>query len=164
MGSFLGTHKVEKMLPMMVLGLEVLLGEGVQARLGSYDSDGYQDAGIKVEFFILGKKPNYPYEKYGTFSLTDFPGNGGLVVSHSLYLTENTRGNGVAKLLQRYKEDIARAYGFSGMVCTTMKDNNIENHILETHGWKKVNKFINRRTGHHCIEWYKDITYAENET
>lgn len=45
--------------------------------------------------------------------------------------------------------------GYNYALCTTRANNKPEIHILETHGWKKLDTFNNNVTGHDLILWGK---------
>ncbi len=41
--------------------------------------------------------------------------------------------------------------------CTTVETNSVENYLLKKNGWKIINRFYNRRTGHKCLEWNLEL-------
>jgi len=88
-----------------------------------------------------------------TFSLSELPGNCGILVSHGLFINTTFQGRGLGQFLQDLKKKIAMAYGYTIMMCTTLENNSVENYLLKKNGWEISNKFLNKRTMHYCIEW-----------
>lgn len=113
-----------------------------------------------VTFYFSGKKDNIRGSGY--FSLSVYPGNRAILISHNMYISKTFRGLGIAKFLQDLKEEAAVKSKYSLMRCTTTEDNTAENHILETYGWKKIKEFKNKRSGNDCIEWEKDLNVSDN--
>lgn len=157
MGMFFEEHILDKLLPELADFLtEKFQVKQVKITKKFQDSCGVNNEGICVHFYggeSTERLERGYYKVQGCFSLTAFPGNCGMVVSHSLWLSEKSRGKGLGSFLQYFKKKIASKYGFSLMYCTTIVTNDVENHLLEKFGWKKVNTFLNRRTGNTCYEW-----------
>lgn len=80
----------------------------------------------------------------GTYSLTEFPGNGDLVVSHDVLIYPHLRGKGLGKTQHTKRLLHAANNGHSAIICTVREDNAIEKHILTENYWKKVWTFTNK--------------------
>ena len=91
------------------------------------------------------------------FNLALLPGCCAYLVSHHTFVEKESQNRGYAKRLQIVKADIAKAAGFSSMLCTVISDNAAEIHILETHGWQRTREIRNRRTGNIVYSYQKDL-------
>lgn len=96
-------------------------------------------------------------ERVCLFSLTQLPGCCGILVSHNTFVDMPYRGKGIAKFLQKIKEEIAKDNQFTMLMCTTRKDNKVQNKLLKKSGWQKINKFKNKRTRNNLFVWVKEL-------
>lgn len=163
MGAFLYEKPLLDLLPKLKNFLkEVLKEEDVEIEHFFGEGAGLSQDSVSVKF-KAGRitEPYRDWKYYGTFSLTAFPGNSSMVISHDLWLNNNTRKKGIGQFLQDFKKEIAKAYEFDIMYCTTLEDNAAENYILAKNDWKVVNRFISRKYGHKCLEWKFDLPKEE---
>ena len=89
------------------------------------------------------------------FSLKELHGCCGILVSYHTMIHPDYRGKGIANFLLEIKEDIARFNGYSVLLCTTTRDNAIEQHLLEKNGFTSNTKFDNKRTGNTVLMYSK---------
>lgn len=92
------------------------------------------------------------YGTIGRFKLTLMPGNRRVLISSGVVVNEGDRGKGYGKKMLAMREEIAKYAGINLLLATVREDNAREIHILETNGWKRLNK---RDTGV-CL-WGKEI-------
>lgn len=78
--------------------------------------------------------------------LTYFPGCCGLCISTGAYIWPNYRKMGLGKILNNFRQDIARAYNYTVMVCTDVETNTPQTKILEANNWEKIFSFVNKNT------------------
>lgn len=95
----------------------------------------------------------------GRFTLVELPGCCAYLVSTGTLVEYDYRNKGIAQALLPVKEYIARLGGYSYLMCTTIKYNEAQNHILQKCGWEKVNTILNRRTTNEVTMWMKKLEY-----
>lgn len=78
----------------------------------------------------------------GKFSLSFMPGNRRTLISHDVLVESAFRGQGYGKKWLHLREELAREIGVNLLLATVKNDNSIENHLLETNGWKR---YTNRK-------------------
>jgi len=79
------------------------------------------------------------------FRLVEMPGCCGVVISTGAYTDENFRQRGIGTALNKFRMAIAKAIGYTTMMCTAV-DDGITEKILAKNGWSKIGGFVNRRT------------------
>lgn len=87
------------------------------------------------------------------FRLSFMPGNRRVLISSNVIVFEHERGKGVGRRLLGLREECARECGANLLLATVREDNPIEIHLLETSGWKRLNK---RETTGVCL-WGKEL-------
>ena len=92
-----------------------------------------------------------------TFRLVGLPGCCGVCVSTEAYTSTLFRGKGVNQLGNQLRESIAKAYGYSTILATTISDNVPERNTLYKRGFKEVHAFRNRRTANNINVYVKSI-------
>ena len=91
------------------------------------------------------------------YALSPFPDCCGLVISHDAWLDKDNRGLGLGTYFHKERLKLMKDLGYSCGICTVLKDNIIERHVLGQNGWKKIHEFKNKRTGNDLEIWVKDI-------
>lgn len=92
------------------------------------------------------------------FWMEMLPGCCSTIVSYNTYIPLNKdKDKGIGQILQKTKERIVRELGFTEMMCTTILQNEAQNHILAKHGWEKIRTHINKRTGNTVFTWIKKV-------
>lgn len=94
------------------------------------------------------------------FRLVEFPGNCGILVSTGEFVDPDIQNRGIGQYLHRLRLHIARECGYTLMQCTTVAGNEVQEHILTKHGWRRIYEFVNTRTGNLCFQWVLEITQA----
>jgi GNAT superfamily N-acetyltransferase len=89
------------------------------------------------------------------FALSFLDGCKGILVSHSMLVSPEFRGKGIAKKLQSIKEKIAKDLQVSVLLATVTQDNLAEKKVIKD--WKCVDKFNNKRTGNNVEVFTKKI-------
>jgi hypothetical protein len=79
------------------------------------------------------------------FKLVEMPGCCGVVISTGAFTSESFRQRGIGTALNKFRMAIAKAIGYSTMMCTAV-DDGITEKILNKNGWTKIGGFVNRRT------------------
>lgn len=80
------------------------------------------------------------------FYLVEMPGCCGMVISTNAAVYKGYRKKGIGTVLNRFRMDIAKALGYSCMLCTDVLSNEPQQKILKTNGWKLIHNFTNRKT------------------
>lgn len=70
----------------------------------------------------------------------------GILVSTQAYVDKAWRGQGLGRLLNTIRIDIARFLGYGVLLCTDVESNASQRKILQANGWKDIHKFVNPRT------------------
>lgn len=78
--------------------------------------------------------------------MTQLPGCCGVAVFHGTQVYFSWRNKGIAKVLQEMRTELAKAYGFTVVICSDVKANPHQRRILEKNGWKDLMEFKNKRT------------------
>jgi hypothetical protein len=78
----------------------------------------------------------------GAFSLTFMAGNRRVLISHDVRINSASRGKGLGRKMLQMRQEIAREAGVNLILATVKNENSIENHLLESDGWKK---FLDRK-------------------
>jgi len=87
------------------------------------------------------------------FSLTFMRGNRRVLISHSVKVDVEARGQGIGRRFLNEREAIAAEAGINLLLATVRNENLPEVHLLETSGWKKLLDRV--ETG--CALWGKEI-------
>jgi hypothetical protein len=86
-------------------------------------------------------------QRLGSFKLYMLPHCCGVIVSCNACVETAFRGKRVGTTLNMLRQDIARALGYTVMICTDVAGNTPQRKLLATNGWKDLMKFTNKRTG-----------------
>jgi RimJ/RimL family protein N-acetyltransferase len=99
----------------------------------------------------------YSDEHGGFYELNPFPGCNQLVVSNHAWVAPENRGKGLGTVIHGERLAKMRILGYDYAICTVRCTNEPQICILKNAGWKKLDDFLNRETGH-CIElWGKKL-------
>lgn len=94
--------------------------------------------------------------KHGKWKLHSVYEKNGLVFSYDSLIKKRFRGRGLGSLEHRKRLKVARALGYSCIMCTVNSTNTIEKRILTRNNWKKVHEFDN--DDKHLVEiWVKNL-------
>lgn len=86
--------------------------------------------------------------------IDSLPGCTQIAVSHSVYLPVHHRGDGLGTTANTKRKQIAfDELGYDMMICTIDGNNLPQKQILLTNGWKFLNYFVSRKTGHTVELW-----------
>lgn len=97
------------------------------------------------------------YNNVASWVMSQLLGCCGAVISTGFLVYKGYQRKGLGKLLNQAKIDIAKAAGYSLVLITTTRQNEVENHILETLGYLTVDSFVNSRTTNTVLVWTKEI-------
>ena len=140
----------------LIKGISELLG-GVDIAIET-PKRGIPNDDTWISVWKVGDDLNIWNNRVCTFSMSEFPGCCGIVISHNTTVYKKYEGKGINTFLQEIKEDIAVSNGYSKMLATVVSTNEAEIHILEKAGWRKALEFVNKRTGNTVLTYLKDIT------
>lgn len=82
------------------------------------------------------------------------PGCSQVCVSHSVFLPPHHRGDGLGTEANKSRQQIAfEQLNYDMMLCTVDADNKVQKAILKHNGWKYLEFFKSRKTGHMVELW-----------
>jgi hypothetical protein len=81
-----------------------------------------------------------------TFELIPMINCCGILVSTRSIVYDKFKNKGIGTILNSFRIDIARAMGYSLLLCTDVDNNDYQQKILLRNGWKNIFSFINQRT------------------
>lgn len=141
--SLAGTLDIPKELLILKHGHEAITSEKPWLACPDKDNSAHR---FRVELVTR------PKGHRGTFQITNFvlvqlPGCCGVCVSTGAYVFEPYRRKGVNILMNKLRQDLAREFGYTVLLCTDVDPNTPERHTLKTCGWHDILQFTNRRTG-----------------
>lgn len=84
--------------------------------------------------------------KVASFKLYQLPHCCGVIVSCNAFVETGYRGKRVGTALNNLRQDIARALGYTMMICTDIDANTHQRKLLATNGWTDAFDFVNKRT------------------
>lgn len=87
----------------------------------------------------------------GFYELNTFPGCNQIVVSNHAFIEKGERGKGLGNEAHFQRLSKMRELGYDYALCTVVKDNEAQIHILEKNGWRKLDEFWNRETEHQVL-------------
>lgn len=93
--------------------------------------------------------------------LDSLPGCTQVAVSHSVFVPPSIRGQGKGKAANERRCQDAYALGYDYIMCTSDAANVAQNHILVENGWKSIDRFVSRKTGHTVLLWGKQLENPE---
>lgn len=137
--------------------------EDVYSFLNSHSdiSKGLEET-INIEHKVA-KEVGYKGKQYemtfswASYSLSPFPGNCGIVVSHNAWIDTDQRGYGLGQYFHEERLKFIKDLGYSCGICTVISTNTAEKNLLLKNNWKRVYSFLNKRTSNTCEIWVKDI-------
>jgi len=92
-------------------------------------------------------------DEHGFYELNPFPGCNQVVVSNHAFIYPQHRGKGWGSEQHRHRLQMAKHLGYNYMICTVKETNEPELHILRTHGWRKLDVFLNTETENNLELW-----------
>lgn len=85
--------------------------------------------------------------------LDTLPGCTQIVVSNSVFVPQELRGQGRGTQANKNRMKIAHELGYDMMICTVSEDNENQRKVLTKNGWSKYTEFKSRKTGHTVELW-----------
>jgi GNAT superfamily N-acetyltransferase len=85
----------------------------------------------------------------------------GICVSTAAFVDPKCRKNGLGRILNRVRIDLAKYMGYGLLLCTDVTRNKPQQRILESNGWKQLYTFINPRTKNEVAIHIVDLTSIE---
>ena len=82
-----------------------------------------------------------------SWGLYEFPSCCAFCVSTQAYVTPKFRGVGVNTLSNALRQQIAKNYGYSALICTDIESNVAERKTLIANGFSDIYQIKNKRTG-----------------
>lgn len=101
---------------------------------------------VRVTRHSKKMKPKEPVV-VATFELRQMINCCGICVSTAAFVHEEWRGFGLGTAMNSLRIDIARAAGYSLLLCTDIVSNEPQMKILASNGWKEIYRFVNQGTG-----------------
>jgi hypothetical protein len=87
-------------------------------------------------------------DKYITgWAMHQFPGCCAFCISSGVYVSGLYRNKGVNKIANRLRQALAKADGYTALICTDVDDNEPERRTLAANNWQDIFTTVNRRTG-----------------
>jgi GNAT superfamily N-acetyltransferase len=122
-----------------------------------FSMDSYYDSkdninGGKFRIYTL---PNF--ELVTIFTLEQMKGCNGIVISRSVEITPDFRGKGYGSAFCTMRENIAKDFGYSLIVCTIVVGNIPQEKIMAKNGWQKMVQFMNQKTSNNVSLYYKHL-------
>jgi hypothetical protein len=96
-----------------------------------------------------------PPEEMAHFSFKSIQGCRAVVVSYNTWVHDELRGMGIGGKMQAMKDWLARRLKVSALICTTLDNNNVQNHHLKKFGWELFFPVSNHYTGNKLLVWVK---------
>lgn len=103
-----------------------------------------KDYGVNYAFRLVNQRDPSFTKTVAFFKMTEMPSCCAFVVSHGSVV--GVEGKGVGTRLNRFRQDLAKAWGYSGIICTDVDTNKGQRRILEKEGWKDIFQRRNART------------------
>lgn len=88
-------------------------------------------------------------ELIASWGLYEFPSCCAFCVSTQALVVEKFRKRGINKLSNEFRQELARAEGYSALVCTDDIANIAERRTLQANGFLDVYQILNKRTDHY---------------
>jgi hypothetical protein len=106
-----------------------------------YNTNAYYQLTLSKSRFIAKME----HKSIAAFRLAEMPGCCGVVISTGAWTDPKFQKRGIGTALNKFRMAIAKAIGYSTMMCTAV-DDGITEKILGRNGWTKTGTFVNRRT------------------
>lgn len=90
--------------------------------------------------------------------IDSLPGSSQVAVSHSVYLHESQRGNGVGqKAMESRLSYLTNDLGYDYVICTVREKNEAQIILLEKNGWEYLDCFNSRKTGNTVFIYGREL-------
>jgi hypothetical protein len=116
-----------------------------------YDNNGHINGG----FYSIVNEENQ--ECVTKFMIEQLAGCNGIAVSRKVSISEQYRGKGYGSIFCELRENLARFFGYSVIMCTTTSDNLIQRKIMVKNEWNCINVFNNKKTNHEVRIYLKNL-------
>lgn len=97
----------------------------------------------------------------GEFS--DLPGCPQIAVSHYVFARDVKTGKGRGQIAHRERLKMMKELGYDKAICTVVSSNPVEKHILDKHGWKKIDEFRSTKSANNVEIWSIDLNQYNPE-
>jgi hypothetical protein len=115
------------------------------------DRDGNVNGGY---FNIINTDDNSLVSK---FILQQLQGCNGIVISRKVLILDNYKGKGYGSIFCKLREDIARNFGYSSMMCTVVSGNEKQEKIMLKNAWNNIGNFYNKKTTNVVNIYFKKL-------
>jgi len=89
--------------------------------------------------------------------LTELPSCCAFLVSHNLFIYFDYRNKGLNKYFIQIREELARMFGYTAIICTDVEDNVPQRKTLKKAGWNDIYNVRNKRTGNSVFLSLKEL-------
>lgn len=100
----------------------------------------------------------------GFYELNPFPGCNQIVVSNHSWVTWENRGKGLGTAIHQERLGRIKLLGYDYAICTVRADNVPQIKILTAAGWKFLDEFLNRETGHTVLLYGRKVDHEKAPT
>jgi ribosomal protein S18 acetylase RimI-like enzyme len=118
----------------------------VQVKRIDYENDFMLEPNMSVNAYMMNPDTLEIGYAISTSTLVQLPGCCGICVSTGAFVKEDLRGMGIGTIMATLRLEVAKAYGFTAMLCTDVAKNGPQQGVLNKHGYEKVFEFKNSRT------------------
>lgn len=80
------------------------------------------------------------------FNLREMPFCCAYVISGEVRVMYGYRNKGIGSISHKFRLQLSKKYGYSGIICTHISDNKYQKKILRKNRWKRLFKVTNKRT------------------
>jgi hypothetical protein len=98
------------------------------------------------------------------FYLQYLPGCCGVCLSYHANVTQKYQNKKIGTLARKFRQDIARAQGFTTMLSTATTENSKQNKIMEKTGALSIYSFKNARSGNEVVVSAFDLLDRQTDT
>jgi GNAT superfamily N-acetyltransferase len=92
---------------------------------------------------------------YGAFEIESLPSQPQIGVCHAFFVRHDMRGRGLAHNLKSHQEQALINWNYDYGLCTCDGGNAVQQRVLESAGWKRLDTFVNSKTGGATQLWGK---------
>ena len=117
----------------------------------------YRDGNGNVNggyFNIINTEDNSVVSK---FILQQLSGCNGIVISRKVLISDNYKGRGYGSIFCKLREDMARYFGYSAIMCTVVSGNEKQEKIMLKNAWYNIGNFYNKKTTNKVNIYFKKL-------
>ncbi len=118
--------------------------------------------GEGMTYFTLRMKDNTKlFRGITSFALGELPGCCAFMLSTGSHVWEPYRRKGLQSLSNKFRQAVAKQWGYTAMICTDISGNIPQRKVLAKEGWQDVYSIRNRRTDNIVNISIKEIDYND---